>query len=199
MYSTNIILKTIITILFIIVTILLQNYYLFWLLLFYLLLLTIVDKNIKSLVIIFFIALILLFIWFTAKIRMLSQGLIILDLLVLYITSITKRDIWKIKYEEGYKSINKRKKVFMDNFKPYLKNNEKVRFEKVNYDAGEDILDRKVKSDANDLYAYSKVRFYGYGKTVTSLYGRWTIYDLIFCVVSLGILALIVVCWNFWR
>ena len=103
MFNTNIILKTIITIIFAVVAYFIDNYYLFWLLEFYLLLLTIVDKNMIGLVLNFFIALVLLFVYYNAKTRLLVIGLIILEFLVLYFTSFTKRDWWKIKYETAYK------------------------------------------------------------------------------------------------
>ena len=196
MYSTNIILKTIITLILIVVTFFMSNYYLFWLLVFYLLLLTIVDKNLVSLVILFMITLILLFVWFSVKIRMLTQGLVIVDILVLYITSITKRDLWKIKYEEGYKSIYRRKKIFMNNFKPYLRKNEMARLDKYDYNADEKVINNKINQDADDLYAYSKIRFYGYGSTVTSMYGKWSIYDLIFFLVSAFVFVLLFKFWG---
>ena len=195
MYSTNIILKTIITLILLVITFFMSNYYLFWLLVFYLLLLTIVDKNLVSLVILFFITLILLFVWFSFKIRILTQGLVIVDILVLYITSITKRDIWKIKYEEGYKSIYRRKKIFMKNFKPYLRKNEMAKIEKYDYNADDKVIEKRINQDADDLYAYSKIRFFGYGSTVTSMYGKWSIYDLIFFLVSLFVFFLI---YKFW-
>ncbi len=195
MYNTNIILKTIMTLIFIVVTFFLSNYYLFWLLIFYLLLLTIVDKNIKSLVLLFLVTLILLFVWFTFRIRLLSQGILIVDLLVLYLSSIKKRDIWKIKYEEGYKSVGRRKKLFMDNFKVYLKNRDMEKLEKYNYDTSDELIEKKINQDANDLYKYSKVRFYGYGNIVTSMYGKWTIYDGIFLLVSVFVLSIMYLYW----
>ena len=198
MYSTNIILKTIVTFIFLVVACFLQNYYLFWLMIFYLLLLTLVDKNIKSLIVLFLGALILLFIWFSNKIMLLSRGVLILDLLILYLTSVTKRDLWKFKYETGYKSISKRKSLFMDNFKKYLTKRNKAKLDKTNYGniMTDELFERKMKVEANDLYAYSKVRFYGYGNTVTSMYGKWTIYDLIFALVSTLVLVLICLLWS---
>jgi hypothetical protein len=165
------------------------------LLIFYLLLLTIVDKNIKSLVLLFLVTLILLFVWFTFRIRLLSQGILIVDLLVLYLSSIKKRDIWKIKYEEGYKSVGRRKKLFMDNFKVYLKNRDMEKLEKYNYDTSDELIEKKINQDANDLYKYSKVRFYGYGNIVTSMYGKWTIYDGIFLLVSVFVLSIMYLYW----
>lgn len=196
MYNTNIILKTIFTLIFIVVAFFLTNYYLFWLLLFYLLLLTIVDKNIKALAVVFLGALILLFVWFSYKIMLLTRGIVIVSFLILYITSITKRDLWKIKYQEGYKSIGRRKKLFMDNFKGYLRKRQKVKLAKYNYQDPDKLFDKKIDVEANDLYAYSKVRFFGYGNAVTSMYGKWTIYDLIYFLVSSGILTMIYFLWN---
>ena len=195
MYNTNIILKTILTLVFMVVTFFLSNYYLFWLLIFYLLLLTIVDKNIKSLVLLFLATLVLLFVWFSFKIRLLTQGILIVDLLIIYISSIKKRDIWKIKYEEGYKSVGRRKKLFMDNFRVYLKNRDMEKLERYNYDSNDELIEKKINQDANDLYKYSKVRFYGYGNTVTSMYGKWTIYDGIFFLVSVFVLSLMYIFW----
>lgn len=198
MYSTNIILKTIVSFIFIVVACFLQNYYLFWLMIFYLLLLTLVDKNIKSLVVLFLGALILLFIWFNYKIMLLSRGILILDILILYITSVSKRDLWKIKYEEGYKAISRRKPLFMNNFRKYLEKRNKAKLDKTDYGTinTNELFERKMNVEANDLYAYSKVRFYGYGNTVTSMYGKWTIYDIIFAAVSILILVLIYLLWG---
>jgi len=201
MYSTNIILKTIVTFIFLVVACVLENYYLFWLMIFYLLLLTLVDKNIKSLIVLFCGALILLFIWFSNKIMLLSRCILILDILILYITSVTKRDLWKIKYEEGYKSISRRKPIFMNNFKKYLTKRNKAKLDKTNYGniITDELFERKMKVEANDLYNYSKIRFYGYGNTVTSMYGKWTIYDLIFTGVSILVLVLIFLLWGWLR
>lgn len=195
MFNTNIILKTIITIIFAVVAYFIDNYYLFWLLEFYLLLLTIVDKNMIGLVLNFFIALVLLFVYYNAKTRLLVIGLIILEFLVLYFTSFTKRDWWKIKYETAYKKLGKRKKLFMDNFKQYIETTNDERLKKYNYELTDELVENKNKSDADDLYKYSKVRFYGYGNSVTSLFARWSIYDLIFGVVSGLVLLLIFIFW----
>ena len=198
MYSTNIILKTIVAFIFLVVACFLQNYYLFWLMIFYLLLLTLVDKNVKSLVVLFLGALILLFVWFSYKIMLLSRGILIVDILILYISSVSKRDLWKIKYEEGYKAISRRKHLFMSNFKNYLTKRNKAKLAKTDYgDINTDeLFEKKMAVEANDLYAYSKVRFYGYGNSVTSMYGKWTIYDIIFALISILVLALIYFLWG---
>jgi hypothetical protein len=195
MYNTNVIIKTIFTLIFVVVAYFIDNYYLFWLLSFYLLLLTIVDKNIKSLVITFFIALLLLFVYYNAKTRFLIIGLTIADFLVLFITSFTKRDLWKLKYEESYKIIRKRKTLFMSNFKKYLENTNNERLKRYNYEENADLIEAKLNSDADDLYKYSKVRFYGYGTRITSLFARWNLYDLIFSLASIGVLVLIFIFW----
>jgi len=195
MYNTNITLKTIITLLFVIVTPFIQNYYLFWLILFYLLLLCIVDRNMKSLVITFFIALILLFVYFTAKVRILTIGLTIIDLLVLYITSISKRDLWKLKYEFNYKSISKRKELFKDNFRKNIENKNKDKLTRYEYENIDANIVKKNESDLKDLYRYSRVRFYGYDTKTTSLFARWSIYDLFMFIVATVVLILIVIFW----
>ena len=197
MYNTNIALKTILTIIFVIVACFMQNYYLFWLVLFYILLLCIVDRNLISLVITFFIALLLLFVYFTAKIRLLVIGLTIIDLLVLYFTSFTKRDLWKIKYEVKYKSVSKRKELFRENFRNIIdsKNRERIkRFRYQNCDV-EELVNKKNDSDTKDMYNYSRVRFYGYDTTITSLFAKWSMYDLFVLVVSCVVLLLI---YKFW-
>jgi len=88
--------------------------------------------------------------------------------------------------------------LFMKNFKGYLKNREKKKLNKTDYGtiATDELFDKKLDVEANDLYAYSKVRFYGYGSAVTSMYGKWTIYDLIFSLVSILVLVLIYVLWG---
>ena len=148
-----------------------------------------------GLVLNFFIALVLLFVYYNAKTRLLVIGLIILEFLVLYFTSFTKRDWWKIKYETAYKKLGKRKKLFMDNFKQYIETTNDERLKKYNYELTDELVENKNKSDADDLYKYSKVRFYGYGNSVTSLLARWSIYDLIFGVVSGLVLLLIFIFW----
>jgi len=195
MYNTNIILKTIFTLIFIVVAFFIDNYYLFWLLEFYLILLTIVDINKKALLVDSALLLVLLFVYYNAKSRLIIIALSILALLVLFITSFTKRDLWKLKYEELYKNVGKRKKLFMDNFKGYLANTNNERLKRYNYDLRDELVDAKLNSDAEDLYKYSKVRFYGYGSTITSLFARWNLYDLIFSLVSIGVLVLMYIFW----
>jgi hypothetical protein len=195
MYNTNIILKTIFTLIFIVVAFFIDNYYLFWLLEFYLILLTVVDINKKALLIDGALLLVLLFVYYNAKSRLIIIALAALAFLVLYITSFTKRDLWKLKYEESYKNIGKRKKLFMDNFKIYLSNTNNERLKRYDYNLNDELLEAKLNSDAEDLYKYSKVRFYGYGNTITSLFARWNIYDLIYSIVSIGVLVLIYIFW----
>jgi hypothetical protein len=195
MRNTNILLKTILTIIFIVVAICMSNYYLFWLLLFYLLLITIVDKNLISLALEFFLALILLFIYFTFKMRVLSSAIVVVDILVLFITSFTKRDLWKLKYEAAYKNIHKRKRIFMDNFKRYVDDSNEEKLKKYNYEITDELISNKNKSDADDLYKYSKVRFYGYGTTMTSMFAKFSVYDIIYLLVSILVLVLIFIFW----
>ncbi len=83
----------------------------------------------------------------------------------------------------------------MDNFKVYLKNRDMEKLEKYNYDTSDELIEKKINQDANDLYKYSKVRFYGYGNIVTSMYGKWTIYDGIFLLVSVFVLSIMYLYW----
>ena len=196
MYNTNIILKTILTLIFIVVSIFIQNYYLFWIILFYQLLLCIVDRNMKSLIILFFMALLLLFIYFTRKIRILTIGLVIINFLVLYITSFNKRNLWKLRYFVKYKSANKRKELFRDNFKSVIDARNKEKLKKYEYENVDELLVKKNDSDIKDMYNYSRVRFYGYDTTTTSLFESWSLYDLFILVVSAGVLFLIFMFWG---
>ena len=84
----------------------------------------------------------------------------------------------------------------MDNFKPYLANTNNARLKRYsNYDLSDELIEKKLNQDAEDLYKYSKVRFYGYGNYITSMFARWTLYDIIFTLVSAGVLALICIFW----
>ncbi len=85
--------------------------------------------------------------------------------------------------------------MFRDNFKIYLANTNNERLKRYDYNLNDELLEAKLNSDAEDLYKYSKVRFYGYGNTITSLFARWNIYDLIYSIVSIGVLVLIYIFW----
>ena len=75
------------------------------------------------------------------------------------------------------------------------KNRERLkRFRYENCDT-EKLINNKSDSDIKDIYNYSRVRFYGYDTTITSMFAKWSIYDLFILLVSCGVLLLI---YKFW-
>ena len=195
MYSVNWKIRALITTILIVITFFINNYYLFWLLLFYLLLISIVDRNIKSLLLNFLIVLILLFCFYTSKIRMLLKLICIINILVLFFCSFTKKEKKFMKFKLLYKLRKKyRKKLFykynIDKIKSFNKEKAlKTYAENVN-------IDNKVKRDMNFLYLCSRIRFYGYSNKLGSYMERKIgIYDFIFLIVFIFFVILCVCLW----
>lgn len=195
MYSVNWKIRALITTILIVITFFINNYYLFWLLLFYLLLISIVDRNIKSLLLNFLIVLILLFCFYTSKIRMLLKLICIINILVLFFCSFTKKEKKFMKFKLLYKLRKKyRKKLFykynIDKIKSFNKEKAlKTYAENVN-------IDNKVKRDMNFLYLCSRIRFYGYSNKLGNYMERKIgIYDFIFLIVFIFFVILCVCLW----
>ncbi len=195
MYSVNWKIRALVTLILIIITSLINNYYLFWLLLFYLLLISIVDRNIKSLLLNFLIVLILLFCFYTSKIRLLLKIICIINILVLFFCSFTKNERKFIKFKLLYKyNKNSRKKLF------YKYNIDKIKYfnkEKILKEYDENVnIDNKVRRDMDYLYLCSKIRFYGYGNKLGSYRKRKIgIYDFVFLIVFIFFVC---ICIYFW-
>lgn len=192
MYNVNIILRTIILIIFSIVIVFIDNYYLFWLLVFYTLLLSIVDKNLKSLLINFATVLILLFCTYTNIVKLILKILCITNFCILYYFSFTKKDKFDIYYRNMYRnSSSSRKRLFYDhNFSSVLKYNQ----DKSSSIYGSVILNDKVESDLDSKYLYGKVRYYGYSNKFTELGNySWKWYDLLYSLVAITVLILLLI------
>ena len=189
MYRVNLFLRIIFTIVLFFITLFLNNYYLFWLLLFYMLFISLVDRNYKSLLINFAIVLILLFCFYTSKIRILLVFLFLINILYVFITSFHKYEIIYLRYLFSKRF---RKNFFYDN------NINKI----IDYNQGKvkaiygDVsnIDKKVKADIDSLYLYGKVRFYEYGNKISS-FSSFGIYDFIFLFLFIVLLTLFCIYW----
>ena len=194
MYKVNLILRTIIYVIFSILVIFVNNYYLFWLLVFYTLLLSIVDRNYKSLLVDFAIVLILLFCYYTSRVKVILRVLFLINFLVIYLCSFSKVEKANIKYSALYNDgVKSRKKLFFDNnMERVARNNQKLSdlVYKKNV-----LLKSKNSFDLNNLYTFSKTRFYGYSNRITNFSNNWNWYDTLFLIVSIGILILMYKYW----
>lgn len=191
MCKVNLFLRIFTTLILSVLIVFLDNYYLFWLLLFYMLFLSIVDRNYKSLLVNFAVVLILLFCYYSKKVRILLKILYIINLLLILFFSFTKRERKYFNYRYNKK---RRKKLF------YEENLQKVIDENTSKAVpiyGENVLlNSKVNKDMDQLYLYGKVRFYGYGTKITNFANcRWSIYDSMFALVVLVVLLLLFIYW----
>lgn len=195
MCNTNLILRIITVCVFSLVILFLDNYYLFWLLLFYLLLLSIVDRNYKSLLINFAISLILLFCLYTSKIRVILKILFIVDFIVLFISSFSKRDRENMRYKAMYsESFKARKNLFYDKYYEKIFDYNKKKSSAIYSESVS--LNNKVNNDMDDYYLYGRTRFYSYSNKLTSFSNYdWTWYDTLFLVVFILILVLLFIFW----
>lgn len=195
MCNTNLILRIITVCVFSLIVLFLDNYYLFWLLLFYLLLLSIVDKNYKSLLINFAIALILLFCLYTSKIRVVLKLLFIVNFVLLFFTSFSKKDREYIRYRTTYSDgVKARKNLFYNKHYDKISDYNKKKCSKVyNNDIS---LKNKINTDMDEYYLQGKIRFFGYSNKITNtFYSSWTLYDTLFLIVCL---LMVVVLFMFW-
>ena len=194
MYKVNLSLRTIIYFIFSILVIFMDNYYLFWLLVFYTLLLSIVDRYYKSLLCDFAIVLILLFCYYTSKIKLIIKVLFLINFFVIYISSFSKIEMSNIKYRALYSdSVKSRKKLFFENNIDRIVNKNRVNFESI---YKKDIsLKEKNNFDLNKLYVFSRTRFYGYSNKITNFSNTWKLYDTLFLIVSILVLLLIYLYW----
>ena len=194
MCNVNLILRTIIYVIFSILIIFIDNYYLFWLLVFYVLLMSIVDRNYKSLLLNFCTVLILLFCYFSSKIKLLIKITLLINFAVTYFCSFSKKEKDNLRYSYRYREgIKSRKALFFDNNKDRLFNENKRLLDCV---YKRDLsLDNKNVSDLNNLYIFSKTRFYGYSNKITNFRNKWNWYDTLFLIVAVFVLILIYIYW----
>lgn len=195
MYSVNWKIRALITSILIVITFLINNYYLFWLLLFYLLLISIVDRNIKSLLLNFLIVLILLFCFYTSKIRLLLKIICIINILVLFFCSFTKneRNFIKFKILYKYRKSSRKKLFYKYNSDRVISFNKEKALKLYNEN---DNVDNKIKRDMNFLYLCGRIRFYGYSNKLGNYMNRKVgIYDFIFLIVFI---FFIILCIYFW-
>lgn len=184
MCNVNLFLKLLISFLFVVIIFFIDNYYLFWLVVFYLLLLSIVDRNIKSLVLLFFISCVLLFCLFTTKIRILIQVCLAFNFALLFISSTSKKDRENYRYKYLYSNKANRKSLFYDRYREKVYNDLKGKYGSVS--------DKLVKKELDKLYLYAKIRFYGYDNSVTSSrVSSFTLYDLFFLLTSIIVIIII--------
>lgn len=194
MYKVNLSLRTIIYIIFSILVIFVDKYYLFWLLVFYTLLLSIVDRNYKSLLCNFAIVLILLFCYFTLKVKLIVKIIFLVNLFILYFSSFSKVEKSNIKYRALYgDSAKSRKKLFYENNVDKVVNNNRINYELI-YKKDISLKD-KNNCDLENLYAFSKTRFYGYSNKITNFSNTWKLYDTLFLIVSIFVLVLVYLYW----
>ena len=174
MCNVNLILRTIIYVIFSILIIFIDNYYLFWLLVFYVLLMSIVDRNYNSLLLNFCTVLILLFCYFSSKIKLLIKITLLINFAVTYFCSFSKKEKDNLRYSYRYREgIKSRKALIIDNNKDRLFNENKRLLDCV---YKRDLsLDNKNVSDLNNLYIFSKTRFYGYSNKITNFRNKWNI------------------------
>lgn len=194
MYNVNLLLRTIVSIVFFVIVIFLDNYYLFWLLLFYMLLLSIADRNLKSLLVNFAIALILLFCYYTSKIKLILKILFVVNILVTYICSFRKNEKKNIKYRAMYSdSVKSRKKLFYDMYsEKILESNKEMAFSTY----GDNVtLGDKVSKDLDNFYIYGRTKFYGYSDKITNFSNSWNWYDTLFLLVAIFVIVLICIYW----
>ena len=184
MCSVNLFLKLLFCFLFGVIIFFIDNYYLFWLIVFYLLLLSIVDRNVKSLVLLFFVSCVLLFCLFTSKIRFLVQVCLFLNFVLLFVSATSKIDRENYRYKYLYNDKTKRKSLFYDSYREKVYNKLKEKYSSVS--------DKMVEKELDKLYLYARVRFYGYGNSVTSKsVSSFSFYDLIFLITSVFVIFII--------
>ncbi|MBO5375732.1 MAG: hypothetical protein J6A52_02665 [Bacilli bacterium] len=195
MCNTNLILRIVTVCVFSLIILFLDNYYLFWLLLFYLLLLSIVDRNYKSLLINFAIVLILLFCLYTSKIRIILKILFIVNFILLFLMSFSKKDRSDIRYRSIYsEGAKERKKLFYNRYldKVSLYNKKKSS----NIYLNDISLKNKINNDMDDCYLQGKIRFFGYSDKITSSFNYgWTLYDTLFLIVCILIIIILFMFW----
>ena len=194
MYRTNIILRTVIMLLYLVSILFIDERILFFILLTYYVLLTLKDRNMKALLLDFAMLLVLLFILYTHKVEIILKIISIANVVLIYLTSFTDREIEDLKYNYSYTSVTNRKRLFFKTYKSRIVADNEDKYKEYNYTKNE--FDTRTTDDLERLYLYGKIRFFGYSNKITNVLSKWGLYDLVFLVVSLAFLVALRLNWR---
>ena len=194
MYRTNIILRTVIMLLYLVSILFIDERISFFILLTYFVLLTLKDRNMKALLLDFAILLVLLFILYSHKVEVILKILSIANIVLIYLTSFTDKEIEDLKYNYSYTSVANRKRLFFKTYKDRIVADNEEKYKGYSYTKNE--FDTRTTDDLERLYLYGKIRFFGYNNKITNVLSKWGIYDLVFLVVSIVFLVILRLNWR---
>ncbi len=194
MYRTNIILRTVIMLLYLVSILLIDERVMFFILLTYYVLLTLKDRNMKALLLDFAMLLVLLFILYTHKVEIILKIISFANLVLIYLTSFTDKEIEDLKYNYSYTSVTNRKRLFFKTYRDIIVSDNEEKYKGYSYTKNE--FDTRTTDDLERLYLYGKIRFFGYSNKITNVLSKWGLYDLVFLVVSLVFLVLLRLNWR---
>ena len=194
MYRTNIILRTVIMLLYLVSILFIDERISFFILLTYFVLLTLKDRNMKALLLDFAILLVLLFILYSHKVEIILKILSIANIVLIYLTSFTDKEIEDLKYNYSYTSVANRKRLFFKTYKDRIVADNEEKYKGYSYTKNE--FDTRTTDDLERLYLYGKIRFFGYNNKITNVLSKWGIYDLVFLVVSIVFLVILRLNWS---
>ena len=194
MYRTNIILRTVVMLLYLVSILFIDERVMFFVLLTYYVLLTLKDRNMKALLLDFAILLVLLFILYTHKVEIILKILSLANIILIYLTSFTDKEIEDLKYNYSYTSVANRKRLFFKTYKNRVVSNNEEKYKGYSYTKNE--FDTRTTDDLERLYLYAKIRFFGYNNKITNVLSKWGIYDLVFLLVSLSFLVVLRLNWR---
>lgn len=194
MYRTNIILRTVIMLLYLVSILLIDERVMFFILLTYYVLLTLKDRNMKALLLDFAMLLVLLFILYTHKVEIILKIISFANLVLIYLTSFTDKEIEDLKYNYSYTSVTNRKRLFFKTYRDRIVSDNEEKYKGYSYTKNE--FDTRTTDDLERLYLYGKIRFFGYSNKITNVLSKWGLYDLVFLVVSLVFLVLLRLNWR---
>ena len=194
MYRTNIILRTVIMLLYLVSILFIDERIMFFILLTYYVLLTLKDRNMKALLLDFAMLLVLLFILYTHKVEIILKIISLANLVLIYLTSFTDKELEDIKYNYSYTSVTNRKRLFFKTYKDKIVSDNEEKYKGYSYTKDE--FDTRTTDDLERLYLYGKIRFFGYSNKITNVLSKWGLYDLVFLIVSLVFLVLLRLNWR---
>ena len=194
MYRTNIILRTVVMLLYLVSILFIDERVMFFVLLTYYVLLTLKDRNMKALLLDFAILLVLLFILYSHKVEIILKILSIANIVLIYLTSFTDKEIEDLKYNYSYTSVANRKRLFFKTYKDRIVADNEEKYKGYSYTKNE--FDTRTTDDLERLYLYGKIRFFGYNNKITNVLSKWGIYDLVFLVVSIVFLVILRLNWR---
>lgn len=194
MYRTNIILRTVIMLLYLVSILFIDQRIMFFILLTYYVLLTLKDRNMKALLLDFAMLLVLLFILYTHKVEIILKIISIANLILIYLTSFTNKEIEDLKYNYSYTSVTNRKRLFFKTYKDRIVSDNEEKYKGYEYTKNE--FDTRTTDDLERLYLYGKIRFFGYNNKITNVLSKWGLYDLVFLIVSLVFLVILRLNWR---